>query len=205
MCPSADADANANDGGKNTRAAVVAAALGFVRSYGYLVRHESDFKLALAHGLLPNDGDCTWPAFSAYTSGFRGVSVERVSAQWQFGDLRLSRLNLWAPFFIGSWNFRDVTWTYKAYFTRFYGPILFIVGVFSVVLSAMQVVLAGNLTMFGSSWRVLEDVFLWFAVATIIIAVAVSLFLLGTLIVLASRETIYAVGVQLSKGFKGGG
>lgn len=203
LCPTADANANAVD--EKARASVVAAALGFIRSYGYLVRHESDFKLALAHGLLPDDGDCTWPAFSAYISGFRGVSDERVSARWQFGDLRLSRLNLWAPFFLGRRNFRDVAWTYNAYFTRFYGPMLFIVGIFSVVLSAMQVVLTGNPAMFKSSWRAMEDIFQGFAVFTIICAAAISLFLLSTLFFLASNEALYAVGVRLSKGSTKGG
>jgi hypothetical protein len=51
----------------------------------------------------------------------------------QFGDLRLSRLNLWAWFVVERGDFRDVTWTYEAYFTHFYVPILFTIGIFSVV------------------------------------------------------------------------
>jgi hypothetical protein len=41
-------------------------------------------------------------------------------------------------------------------------------------------------------------------VASLVCTVAVSVSLLGPLIVLVSKETIHAVGVQLSEGFKAG-
>ena len=176
--------------------ALAAAALGFVRSYRYLVRHESDFELAQKHGLVPSE--VKWPDFVAFITGFRYVADGDVSARYQFGDLRLSRLNLWAWLFVGRWNFRDVTWSYDAYFTRFYGPILFTFGIFSVVLNAMQVVLAGSATgITPNSWQSLEAVCQWFAVATLLCTVAVSFSLLVALLALVSNETIYAIRARL--------
>jgi hypothetical protein len=45
------------------------AALAFVCSYDHLMWHESGFRLALVHGLLPGDVEWTWATFFAYIAG----------------------------------------------------------------------------------------------------------------------------------------
>ena len=93
------------------------ALLGYMRSYHHLVRHESDFNIAIAHRLLPKGVD--WDGFAAFISGFATVQDSQVSGRYGFGDLRLTRLNFWTKFFLGRFAFQKVHGQYNAYFSRF--------------------------------------------------------------------------------------
>src|SRR5271155_5226173 len=62
-----------------------------------------------------------------------------VSDRYQYGELRLSRLNLYAPFLFHRFYYEQVHGQYGEYFARLYGPILFIFAVVSTLLNAMKV------------------------------------------------------------------
>lgn len=113
------------------------AALGYLRTYRHLIRYESDFRLARDLYLIPQD--ITWEKFCALTSDLGGITDGDVSARYHFGEIRLTRLNFYAPITLGRWTYQRVEYQSATYFARFYGPILFVIGMFSIILSGLQV------------------------------------------------------------------
>ncbi|KAK4118456.1 hypothetical protein N657DRAFT_651299 [Parathielavia appendiculata] len=116
------------------------AATGYLRSYRYLIQHESDFDIGKQVRLIPQNFE--WPEFCRFIMNFSRVGDMDVSSRYHYGELRLSRLNLYAPFLFGKFNFQKPHWQYSDYFARFYGPMLFIFAVASTVLSSMQLEMA---------------------------------------------------------------
>lgn len=124
-------------------------ALGFMRTYASLIQYPSDFALATSKGLIPSEepspdgGDpkkITFEDFIAFIEAFHGSKVKdsHVSLRYHYGDLRLSRLNFWAKIVLFDFNFEKAYGNYDAYFSRFYGPLLFLFGVINLVMGAMQ-------------------------------------------------------------------
>lgn len=162
------------------------AALGYMRTYWYLVRHESDFRIAQEEHLIPADVD--FASFVAFTSAFRDVPDTAVSRRYGYGQLRLTRLNLWAKLALGQWVFYKVSWQYSQIFARYYAPLLFIFGTLSVILSAMQV---------GSQarpeWTAFLGVSAWFAVTSLVVAGGIAVFLIAVLLMLLLQELVFAL------------
>jgi len=116
---------------------IAKAALGLMRSYAYLIRYSSDLDLAIHHRLLPSD--VTYEAFSHFAARLRDIQDTETCPRYQYGELRLSRLNIWSKFLLGRWHYEPVYRQSWQYFQRFYGPLLFAFAAFSVLLGAMQV------------------------------------------------------------------
>jgi hypothetical protein len=127
-------------------------ALGFVRTYAFLVQHRSDFDIAQSLGLIPQDID--YSSFRAFIKPFRYLPVGAVSPRYEFGQMRLTRLN-WAVRLLqprsvatGGWVANRLyyleLYTQSADYSRSWlPPLLFAFAVLSLMLSAMQVMLAG--------------------------------------------------------------
>ena len=121
-------------------------ALGYLRSYSFLVQHESDYLIAQRADLIPKD--ITYQEFRRFILPFRSIPDEAVSPRYHFGQLRLSRLKyavrLLRPFSLGSTMVyhHSCYWQTGQCLRRFGTPLLFLFAAFSVVLSAMQVTLA---------------------------------------------------------------
>ncbi|RYP65457.1 hypothetical protein DL770_008987 [Monosporascus sp. CRB-9-2] len=118
------------------------AATGYLRSYRYLIQHESDFVMAKQDHLRLVPRHVEWPEFCRFISNFARIEDIDVSPRYHYGELRLSRLNFYAPFLFGKFHFQKTHWQYSDYFARFYGPVLFAFAVASTVLSSMQVEMA---------------------------------------------------------------
>jgi hypothetical protein len=118
--------------------------LGFLRSYGYLIQHRSDFVIAKHHQLIPED--ITFLQFERFIAPFRRVPDEAVANRYHFGQLRLSRLNL-ATRLIHTihrgrrkiWYYHETRWTTSDYFRDYLELLFTIFVVVSLALSAMQV------------------------------------------------------------------
>ena len=173
---------------------ITGAALGFLRSYLYLIRHKSDFILATDDKLrlLPK-GICH-SEFINFITAFEKIHDINVPPRYKFGELRLSRLNFWSKIFLRRFTYQKVHEQHGAYFAQFYGPILFMFGIFSVALNAMQVVLAVQpIVQLGRSWITFAQVSRGFSICTLLCVTLVVLLLLSLLAVRCLREIIFAV------------
>ena len=172
---------------------IVKAAQGFLRSYSYLIQHKSDFLLAQSkqHRLLPEN--ISYSKFIRFITEFEVISDADVAPRYAFGELRLTRLNFWAKFFLRRFAFQKVYGQYGAYFSRFYGPILFVFGVLSVALNSMQVAVSVQpLVQFSQSWITFAELSRVFSVCTLVCVALVALFLLSILLMFSLREIHYA-------------
>ena len=65
-----------------------------------------------------------------------------MSGRYRYGELRLTRLNLYAPLLLRKFHYEQVHGQNGDFFGRLYGPVLFVFAVVSIILNAMQVELA---------------------------------------------------------------
>jgi hypothetical protein len=93
----------------------------------------------------------TWVAFCNFSMEFKNISDEAVSGRYHYGELRLTRLNLYIKILLRKFEYERVHAQYGEYFARFYGPLLFMFTLISIILSAMQVQL-GVETLVSSKW-----------------------------------------------------
>ena len=173
--------------------AIYRAALGFTRSYYHLVIHESDFDLAQHHKLIPRD--ITLKDFQNFIDAFGDMQDASVSLRYTFGDLRLSRLNWLAKSHLGRLHYHKVHRQYHTYFSRFYGPLLFIFGIFTVVLDAMQVTIGSSSAAVdqGGGWNSVTNICRWFSIITILVVISIIILLLSMLSFRILRELVYAL------------
>jgi hypothetical protein len=122
-----------------------AVALGFLRSYAFLIQHRSDLRLATGYQLIPEDVD--WARWSKFIAGFRDFADKDVAKRYQYGQLRLTRLN-WATRILrpkssmSYWFYEEPYWSTLPYIREAAVPMAFIFASLSLILSSMQVMLA---------------------------------------------------------------
>ena len=121
---------------------LVKAALGYLRSYRYLIRHESDLHIAQRDNLRLVPKEITWEQISRFLADLATIHDNAVSPRYAFGELRLSRLNFYGKFILRRFHYERLHVQYGSYFAQFYAPLLFFFGLFALVLNAMQVELA---------------------------------------------------------------
>ncbi|RYP93305.1 hypothetical protein DL770_000594 [Monosporascus sp. CRB-9-2] len=171
------------------------AALGYLRTYLYLVRYESDLRIAQDPSLRLIPGDITWEQFSNFASDLANITDYDVSARYAYGEIRLTRLNFYAPFLLRKSYFQRVEYQYGTYFSRFYGPVLFVIGVASIVLSGLQVAVAVDQS--DKNNRLLSVVALWVSVAVMLCSCGVLLYLCALLIYKVAKEWKFAIQDRL--------
>ncbi|ROV88120.1 hypothetical protein VMCG_10441 [Cytospora schulzeri] len=86
----------------------------------------------------------TWDNWCRFIQGFKGLSDAQVSKRYQYGEIRLTRLNFWVKVFFQGWIYHEVHHNYATYFAQFITPYIFVFGGLSVVLTAFQAMLAAN-------------------------------------------------------------
>ncbi|PSS12940.1 hypothetical protein M430DRAFT_36153 [Amorphotheca resinae ATCC 22711] len=162
------------------------AACSFLLSYAWLVRHESDLRIAHEKGLLPHIID--WATWTEFTGDFLDhmdlQSLRGISPRFQYGELRLSRLD--KIYRLTRFNWRDFvrgymtisTW-YQDFFARNFAWLLAVFAVISVALSAMQVVVA-----VARGGRAFENASYGFSVASLFLAAGMVLLVLLVWVIL---------------------
>ncbi|KAG9228859.1 hypothetical protein BJ875DRAFT_508267 [Amylocarpus encephaloides] len=153
--------------------AIRKAALGYLRSYRYLIRHESDFTIAKQDQLRLIPHDVGWAAFCQF-----------ISASDQIKDV--------------DFHFEQIHVQYGDYFARFYGPILFIFAIVSTILDSMQVELAVDQND-SADWISLWPVFRYFSAIVLIGAVLVSFCFIVLWLWLFLDEWIYTTRFRRQK------
>ncbi|KAF2789379.1 hypothetical protein K505DRAFT_365669 [Melanomma pulvis-pyrius CBS 109.77] len=113
-------------------------ALGFLRSYAYLVRHESDFRIAQDRALTLVPDTVTWDDWCILRAKLLDIKDHEVSGRYRFGEIRLTRLNFYCKFLLRRAHYYRTHRQYGDYFASFYPPLLFLFGIVSVILSSMQ-------------------------------------------------------------------
>lgn len=127
-------------------------ACGFLLSYVWLISRETDFRLARDEmHLLPKDLE--WEHWVAFAQDFTGKvntkHLKQVAKRYQYGELRLSRLNRiyrYSPLVFSGRNlfrgFLSPSIWYTELFRQNFGWLLVAFAFFSVSLSGLQVALA---------------------------------------------------------------
>ncbi|KAL8918020.1 MAG: hypothetical protein Q9208_007618 [Pyrenodesmia sp. 3 TL-2023] len=145
------------------------AALGFLHTYTKLIHHRTDFSLALELGLLPPS--VTWPAWNRFRMDLltRITHSQQINKRYHYGELRLSRLNTAYRFHQRSLRggYFLVYTRYQSFFRANFEWLLLAFAYFSVVLSALQVLLSANQG-YENTNRVLEGVSLALGSASIL-------------------------------------
>ena len=164
-------------------------AFGLLRTYGHLIQHESDFRIAKRAHLLPEHVSFT--AFQYFIQPFRTLPDAAVSPRYQYGHIRLTRLNLavriMRPASLGKifpWYYDRMHWHSGQYIARFAAPLLFLFACLTLILSSLQVGLAAQPD--SSNWAAFAPSSLWFSIAVIVAILCMGLFVvlgIGTYIV----------------------
>ncbi|KAH9860302.1 hypothetical protein J1614_011632 [Plenodomus biglobosus] len=174
------------------------AATGFLRTYRYLVRHESDFRVAQQDNLCLIPKHVDWASFRRFTSDLDHVEDAAVSKRYCFGELRLTRLNFYAPLLLHKFHFEQVHGQYGDYFARLYGPVLFVFAVVSTILNSMQVALAADQSL-AAHWVPVRYASLWFSAISIFGTTVVALCFLVLWLWIFLDEWVYTARVKWEK------
>ncbi|MCJ1419038.1 hypothetical protein MMC32_005389 [Xylographa parallela] len=160
-------------------------AIGFLRSYAFLIKHQLDFIFAKeAHLIPPELHELDWISWSKFMDSFRCIEDEQVAKRYHYGQLRLSRLNwvvrLFQPQHAStSWFYEIPHWSIIEYITQATIPLLFLFASVSLVLSSMQVALSvpAGVLWFRSPDRVglfhMSRAFWVFSVATLVLSAVI--------------------------------
>lgn len=143
------------------------AAMGYLRTFSYLIQHESDFIIAQQDHLRLIPQDLEWAKFCRFVSELACIKDGDVSGRYYSGELRLTRLNFYAPFFLRKAYFEQVHGQYSDYFARLYGPIFFIFAIMSTTLNAMQVEMAVE-QVSATPWFSMWPLSRWFSIMSLV-------------------------------------
>ncbi|KAL8988296.1 MAG: hypothetical protein Q9177_002612 [Variospora cf. flavescens] len=183
---------------KKTFTEIQTSALGLLRTYYFLIRYESDLRIACENSrLLPSS--ISWPQFCAFSEAFSRIHDDAVSERYHYGELRLTRLNLYAKPLIGKFQYERIHGQYSAFFARFYTPLLFVFGVLSIILNALQVELGVEGLLTTMQWQLLWYTCRWFAMITLICMFFLTLGLVLLLAGMIVDEWIFALKERRSK------
>ncbi|KAL5390425.1 hypothetical protein PMIN06_007959 [Paraphaeosphaeria minitans] len=156
-------------------------ALGLLRSYGYLIKHESDFLVARSNNLVP--GDVSYTQFQYFIHPFRELPDFVVSPRYEYGHIRMTRLNLATRILrprstgkIFPWSYHKLYYHSGQYLAKFAAPLLFLFASFTLILSSMQVGLAAKETYVDGVWDAFGAVSYVFSICTLCIIVTIGAF-----------------------------
>lgn len=130
---------------------VRSAALGFIRSYAHLIEFESDFRIAKCNSLSLIPQFVTWSQWRLLRSKLLSIRDEEVSDRFRFGEIRLTRLNFYSQLLLRKPYYHRTYRQYGEYFASFYPPLLFMFGIVSVLLGAMQ--LEATVDQYDGNWH----------------------------------------------------
>jgi len=174
-------------------------AQGFLRTYSYLIKHESDFILARDANLIPTS--TSYRAFQIFIESFHGLVDFQVTKRYHYGQIRLTRLNLAVRLFRPSslhrwlpWYYQKPHWHTTAYFHSFGPPLLFIFASFSLILSAMQVVFAA---LGPRTWEAFVAVSWRFSVAVVVLQALVGIAAVLGFVILILVQLHFGIRMRL--------
>lgn len=171
-------------------------ALGFLRSYAYLIRYESDLRIAKERSLALVPESISWGQWCILRSKILAIRDEDVSGRYRFGEIRLTRLNFYCKFLLSKTYYHRTHRQYRDYFASFYPPLLFIFGILSVMLGSMQ--LAATLEQIETRWHSLLEHIRIFSVLTSVIACILVAGLILLFFIKITNEWVFALRCRWS-------
>ena len=172
---------------------VRASALGLLRSYALCIQHESDLRMAHEHHLIPPD--VTLRQWCTFAKSFNTITDEEVSPRYHYGKIQLTRLHWLVRVCMGELNYYYIDGGYGESFARYYGPLLFVFGILSVVLSAFQVGMAVE-QLHSLEWTVFWSASRWFSIVSLSVSAFVALYLVVSFVVKSLDEMLWAARAQ---------
>jgi hypothetical protein len=174
-------------------------AIGFLRSYSYLIKYKRDFDIAQSDklSLIPKtDGSdpITFERFHAFISSFQNVTDDTfVSPRYRYGEIRLSRLNGLAPLLFGKLTYHFIENHWMSTLMNFFAPVLTILLLFTTILTAMQVELAVQSLSDPTTgpWGAFNRVCRGVSIVVIILAAVAIVFFPATYILLLLNQLAY--------------
>lgn len=172
-------------------------AMGFMRSYAFLIKSPLDFAIAKEFYLIPTD--INWTQWSIFINHFRVVEDDSVAKRYHYGQLRLSRLNRVVRIFRPNhsrtrWFYENSYWSTSEFMERATFPLVFLFASVSIALSSMQVALAVPLDQLWShtsddyDLQGMNRAFWLFSIAVVLLWLLTWVLLLGIpLVVLCSQ------------------
>ena len=171
------------------------AALGLLRSYHHCIRYESDLRIAQQPHLNLLPPGVTWKQWCDFSSSFDGILDSHVAPRYHYGKLQLSRLHWLVRIHLRELNYYYIDGGYGESFARYYGPLLFVFGILSVLLSAMQVGMAVE-QLQSRGWVAFWAVCRWFSVTSLLLCALVALYLVVSFLVKSLDELMWAARAQ---------
>ena len=196
------------------------AAIGFVRTYAWLVRYESDFKIAIEKQLLPNSmvgagngetpGPMTYEHFCKFIAPFETLGDEHVAPRYQYGELRLTRLNFYSRLFLKRWSYHHIEAQWATFLGSLLAPFIVVFAIFTVVLSAVQVELGAmrmtseasddaNVKATDQAWGTFMTFSIWYPLFTLFFVASVVLVLMATILIMFVHDQFFAFRVLKEK------
>ena len=183
------------DRSKPEKTILTQAALGLLRSYYYCLRHESDLRIAQQPHLNLMPPTITWKQWCEFSSSFNAITNDSVAPRYHYGKLQLSRLHWLVRIRLRELKYYYIDGGYGDSFARCYGPLLFLFGILSVLLSAMQVGMAVE-QLQSREWIVFWAVCRWFSVASLSLCALVTFYLVLSFIIKSLDELVWAARAQ---------
>jgi hypothetical protein len=187
-----DRNYNQSSDGQDSQSNLREAATGFLRTYRYLIQHESDFNIAQQDNLRLIPKDVDWTSFCQFISELNHIEDSAVSSRYCYGELRLTRLNFYAPLLLGKFHFEQVHGQYGDFFGRLYGPILFAFAIVSTILNSMQVALASE-QLVAAHWESVWYISRWFSGVSLVGATVIAMWFVLLWLWIFVDEWIYTV------------
>ncbi|PCH38293.1 hypothetical protein WOLCODRAFT_15763 [Wolfiporia cocos MD-104 SS10] len=153
---------------------------GFLWTYTRLIVRESDFRIAKESCLVPDA--LTWSEWSALryeiANALSGASMDAMTPRYQYGELRLARLDLvYRVFRLKVLGYHYVYRDYRDFFNATFGWVVLLFAYLAVATSSFQ-----NVIGFDNAPQSVKDAGYWFNVAILLllatgVAVQVVLFI----------------------------
>lgn len=186
-----------------------ACAFGFLLSYTALIRHESDYRIAISTHLLP--AEVTWSQWVVLVEQLlHHRKFASINKRYIYGELRLGRLNLIYRLIKGRIRgYLNSCTTYADFFRDNLNSLITLFAYFTIVLSAFEVGLATQQLQNNRAFSSAAYGFTVFSIAAPLLAVAVvaavlvGLFYYNLIVTLMFRRTrANAQGSQMIAVFK---
>ncbi|EHA48191.1 hypothetical protein MGG_01148 [Pyricularia oryzae 70-15] len=188
---------------------VYKACLGFLRSYYHLIQYEIDFDKACELKLIPKMPETArlpiYEEFCAFIAPFGDhtlVSDDDVSRRFQYGELRLSRINKTTMLVRRKFAYFHIYPQWGSYLSHIIAPVVTVFAFLSVIFNALQVTLAAHEVGYDSvdtTWYPFVDVAVWFPVVVMVAIAALLAAGIVGIIVMGLKDLIWAKSVRERK------